>query len=81
MMAWRTLRPSRILAVACLCTLGALGLMTWQLFEPGPVQVLVALSLGQVLGTGSLLALGFVVFRDLRTARKAARQAVERIDD
>jgi hypothetical protein len=41
----------------------------------------VALSLGQVLGTGSLLAFGFVVFRDLRIARKAARQAVERIDE
>jgi hypothetical protein len=52
--------------------------MSWQLFEPGPLQVIVAMSVGQVLGTASFLAFLYVVLRDLGAARKAAREAFER---
>jgi hypothetical protein len=69
-------RSPRILLGACALALVALALMAWQLFEPGPLQVIVALSLGQLLGTASFMAYLFVVLRDLRTARKAARDAL-----
>jgi hypothetical protein len=64
-------RTRWILSVACLCALLALALMTWQLFEPRVVPVIVAMSLGQVLGTASFAAYLFVVFDDFRTRRRA----------
>jgi hypothetical protein len=72
---------SRILFGACLCALGALALMTWQLFEPEPLQVIVAMSIGQVLGTASFLAFLYVVLRDLRAARRVAREALRNPSD
>ena len=59
-----------ILNVSCACALLALALMTWQLFEPRVVPVIVAMSLGQVLGTASFAAYLFVVFADFRTQRR-----------
>ena len=43
----------RWLVVACVCALAALALMTWQIFDPTVWPVMVAMSLGQVLGTAS----------------------------
>ena len=71
-------RTSRVLFAACVCALAALALMTWQLFDPYPLQVLVALSVGQLLGTTSFVAFIYIVARDLRPARKAAREILER---
>ncbi|MEO7110485.1 MAG: hypothetical protein ABI183_08620 [Polyangiaceae bacterium] len=56
----------RILSIACVFSLVAVGLMVWSLFDPRPVPVIVAMSLGQVIGTLSLLAFLFVVASDLR---------------
>ena len=70
-------RP-RVLVAACACELAALALMSWQLFDPRPAQVIVAMSVGQVLGTASFLAFGWVVWRDLRAARRAAREVIDR---
>lgn len=58
-------RSSRILRIACFSALGALGLMVWSLLDPRPVPVVVAMSLGQVLGTLSLAAFLGVVIADL----------------
>jgi hypothetical protein len=60
----------RILRISCVCALAALALMTWQLFDPRVVPVIVAMSLGQVLGTASFAAYLFVVFDDFRTRRR-----------
>jgi hypothetical protein len=57
------------LRAACLLTLVALAFMVWSLVEPTPVPVLVAMSIGQVLGTISLLLFLAVVLADLRHAR------------
>lgn len=59
------------MVLACVCALGALGLMTWQIFDPTVWPVMVAMSLGQVLGTASFAAFGYVVLSDYRTRRRA----------
>jgi hypothetical protein len=77
-----TWRPKRrkLLAVACVGTLLALALMTWQIFQPKAFPIIVAMSAGQVLGTASFLAFLYVVVTDLRAQRNAARSAVD-LDD
>jgi hypothetical protein len=55
-----------ILVGACWLALVALGLMIWSLFDPRPIPVVVAMSVGQVLGTLSLLSFGYVVVVDWR---------------
>ena len=47
----------------------ALALMTWQIFDPRVWPVMVAMSLGQVLGTASFAVFGYVVFADFRARR------------
>jgi hypothetical protein len=56
----------RILVAACWFALVALGLMIWSLFDPRPIPVIVAMSVGQVLGTLSLLSFAYVVVADWR---------------
>jgi hypothetical protein len=64
-------RADRWLVVACVCALAALALMTWQIFDPTVWPVMVAMSLGQVLGTASMAAFGYVVVADFRARRRA----------
>jgi len=59
--------PRRVrqwLVVACVCALGALALMTWQIIDP-------TVWLGQVLGTASFAAFGYVVLADYRARHRA----------
>ena len=56
----------RILLGACLSALAALGLMIWSLFDPRPIPVVAAMSVGQVLGTLSLASFVYVVLSDVR---------------
>ncbi len=74
-----TRRAPRLLVAACVCALAALALMVWQIFDPRPLQVIVAMSVGQVLGTASFVAFLSMVWRDLRRARarEAVRAAIE----
>ena len=66
-------QSSRLLVAACIGSLAALALMTWQLFDPRVVPVIIAMSLGQVLGTASFAVYGYVVFDELRTSLRAWR--------
>ena len=63
-------RLDRWLTVACACALVALALMTWQIVDPTVWPVMIAMSLGQVLGTASFAAFGYVVFIDVRARRR-----------
>jgi hypothetical protein len=45
--------------------------MTWQIVDPTVWPVMVAMSLGQVLGTASLAAFGYVVVADFRARRRS----------
>ena len=63
-----------LLRVAGVLTLLALALMVWSVIQPTPMPVLLAMSLGQLLGTLAFAMYGLVVFADLR------RQYVRRKD-
>jgi len=67
-------RVSRLLSAACGFALAALGLMVWSLFDPRPVPVVLAMSLGQLLGTLSLAAFLLVAAADLRARLAGTRQ-------
>jgi hypothetical protein len=49
--------------------------MTWSLFDPRPIPVIVAMSTGQVLGTLSLVAFGYAVVADWRAQIARAKAA------
>ena len=66
------------LRAACMLTLVALALMVWSLLEPTPLPVMVAMSVGQGLGTIAFGIFGWVVFKDLTRAR-AERKSLDRI--
>jgi hypothetical protein len=68
-------RTNRWLVSACGCALAALALMTWQVFDPTVWPVIVAMSLGQVLGTASFALFGYVVYADYRARRSAAKES------
>jgi hypothetical protein len=71
-------RARQWLVIACVSALAALALMTWQIFDPTVWPVMVAMSLGQVLGTASFATFGFVVLADFRVRlrdAKASKQA------
>jgi hypothetical protein len=57
------------LRIACVVALVALGLVVWSVVDPRPIPVVMAMSLGQVLGTLSFAAYGVVVLADLRSRR------------
>jgi hypothetical protein len=72
---------SSIVRLACWCALAALALMTWSLFDPRPLPVIAAMSMGQVLGTISFVAFLYVVARDLRPFRATKSERVDAPDE
>jgi hypothetical protein len=66
-------RGRKLLVVACVAALLALGLMAWSLFDPRPIPVILAMSVGQGLGTASLVAFIAVMVADLRARRRGER--------
>jgi hypothetical protein len=63
----------RLVRVACVLGLVALPLMVWSLFDPRVWPVLIALSVGQGIGTLSFLLYLVAVARDLGIARRLRR--------
>jgi hypothetical protein len=68
------MKQSRILVAACAFALSAVGLMSWSLFDPTPIPVVIAMSVGQVLGTLSLIAFVYVVVADWRAQLARAKE-------
>jgi hypothetical protein len=64
----------RLLRIACVLALVALPLMVWSLFDPRVWPVLIALSVGQGLGTLSFVMFLVAVGRDLQLKRKLLSQ-------
>jgi hypothetical protein len=60
----------RLVQIACVLALAALPMMVWSVFDPRVWPVLVALSIGQGLGTLSFVMFLVVVARDLHLKRK-----------
>ena len=65
----------RLLRAAALMALAALVLMAWGVFDPRPIALVIAMSVGQALGTLSLAGFLFVVVLDIRRARLFSREA------
>lgn len=66
----------KLLRVACVLGLIALPLMVWSIFDPTVWPVLVALSVGQAIGTLSFGLFLVVVARDLAVARQLRRDSL-----
>lgn len=55
-----------LVRISAVLTLAALALMVWSLFDPTVGPVMIAMSLGQLLGTLSFVAFLIVVVVDVR---------------
>ena len=65
-----------MLQISAGLTLLALGLMVWSMMVPTPLPVMVAMTIGQGLGTLAFGLYGFVVIRDIRRAMRAKRDSI-----
>ncbi len=74
----RSVKVPHLLRMAAVLSLVALALMMWSLFDPRPPPVLIALSLGQLLGTASFAIYLSIVIWDLRRRRREASTPEER---
>ena len=58
------------LRVAAVLTLCGLALMVWSILVPTPLPVMLAMSVGQVLGTTAFALYLYIVVRQLRRERR-----------
>lgn len=65
----------RILQISAVTTLVALGFMVWSMLAPTPLPVMLAMTVGQGLGTLALGGYVYVVVRDLRQATRVRRDS------
>lgn len=66
----------RMLQVSAVLTLIALALMVWSMMAPTPLPVMLAMTVGQALGTLAFGTYVFVVVRDIRRAMRAKRDSI-----
>ncbi len=64
----------RSLRYACWMTIAALAMFVWSVLDPGVIPVMIAMSVGQVLGTLATMLFLWVVLSDLRRARVLDRE-------
>lgn len=64
----------RRLRYACWMTIAALAMFVWSVIDPGVIPVMIAMSVGQVLGTLATMLFLWVVLSDLRRARVLDRE-------
>lgn len=70
--------PSTLLRISAVLTIVGLAFMVWSMVDPTPWPVLLAMSVGQALGTLAFLLYGIAILQDvLRIRRARAAQAVE----
>jgi hypothetical protein len=73
---WRY-QASTLLRAAGLLTLLGLGFMVWSMLDPTPLPVMLAMSVGQGLGTLAFLMYVIAVWKDLVRVRRARRDSQE----
>jgi hypothetical protein len=66
--------PSKLLRLSALLTILALVFMVWSLLQPTPLPVMLAMSVGQVIGTIAFGLYGYVILVDLRRERARKRR-------
>jgi hypothetical protein len=67
--AARHVGTERLVLASCVLGLAAMAMMCWSVLDPTPFPVLVAMSVGQALGTLSLLCYLSAVFVEAYRAR------------
>jgi CHASE2 domain-containing sensor protein len=72
-----TASRSRLMVYACVLGLIGLALMTWSLFDQGWIPVMMAMSVGQGIGTLSFALFLVIVIIDLRKAEFRPSHAPE----
>jgi hypothetical protein len=73
---WRRISTAGLVKAAAILTLLALALMVWSVLDPTPLPVMVAMSLGQVLGSLALLIyVVAVIVYQVRLARHSDEKA------
>jgi len=60
---------TRLLRISALLTLVALVFMVWSLLQPTPMPVMLAMTVGQGLGTLAFVLFLVVIIRDVRRKR------------
>ncbi|HEY5945468.1 MAG TPA: hypothetical protein VIV40_08250 [Kofleriaceae bacterium] len=60
-------------------TLIALAFMAWSVLVPTPLPVMLAMTIGQVIGTAAFAIYGWIVYRDL-VRQRVERRSSERIE-
>ena len=73
-------RVMAALRVAAVAALVALALMVWGVLDPHPISLVIAMSVGQMLGTASFVVFLAVVFFDLWRANVFSK-VVRRFSD
>ena len=71
---------TRLLRWSAVLTLVALALMVWSMLAPTPMPVMIAMTVGQGLGTLAFALYGYVIVADLRAIRRARRAKHETSD-
>jgi hypothetical protein len=70
---WLWLKPVALVRLSAILALVGIGLMVWSLLDPRPIPIMVAMSVGQGVGTMSLLLYVAVVIAEaFRAAKKLA---------
>ena len=67
----------RLLRVSAVLTMLALALMLWSMIQPTPMPVMLAMSVGQMIGTIALTLYVIVIVKDLRQVRRARRASMQ----
>lgn len=60
----------RLLQLSIVLTIAGLALMVWSMLKPTPLPVMLAMTVGQVLGTAALALFILVIVRDVRSRRR-----------
>lgn len=72
-------RSHTLLRISGVLTLVGLALMVWSMLEPTPLPVMLAMTVGQAVGTSAFALYLFVVIRDVRRDRRARRDSMQDI--
>lgn len=69
----------RLLQWASLLTFLGLALMLWSMFQPTPLPVMLAMSVGQGIGTLAFALYGFAILVDMRRTRRRRRESLQNL--
>ena len=71
------IKMKRLLFWAAMLTFVGLALMLWSMFQPTPLPVMLAMSVGQGIGTLAFAMYGFAILIDMRRTRRRRRESLQ----